>query len=67
MKLVEEYSTVGGMNLVSPPIIRVVHSTHVSVPTFMTTSNWDTVPVGQGRRKIILKIDVKILGKLLFF
>jgi hypothetical protein len=25
-----------------------------------------TVPVGQGRRKIILKIDTNILGKLFF-
>jgi hypothetical protein len=25
-----------------------------------------TVPVGQGRRKISLKIDAKILGKLFF-
>jgi hypothetical protein len=25
-----------------------------------------TIPVGQGRRKIILKLDAKILGKLFF-
>jgi hypothetical protein len=30
------------------------------------TAGVSTVPVGQGWRKIILKIDAKILGKLFF-
>jgi hypothetical protein len=33
---------------------------------YMVVYGWYTIPVGQGRRKIILKINAKILGKSFF-
>jgi hypothetical protein len=33
---------------------------------YMVVYGWYTIPVGQGRRKIILKINAKILGTLFF-
>jgi hypothetical protein len=36
------------------------------VTLIQMATNGDTVPVGQGRWKIILKIDGKILGELFF-